>query len=368
MKKVTVVSKFLVFSFLGITLTACSKDTIEATCSSQETQNKLAKLISETVESKLSDERRDDGSFIFEQSKIRAAVAQTQIALDSVRTDKEDPNSNKKFCAGSLKITIPTTMLNEINESGDLFTKVKFDWAVPASWVKISQYARELGFDNGVNNVFKKEVTYSVQPTDDKKELFVESDTTIATSMLKRITEMALLKSELELKRATQANEETLAKAQQDSRKQEIEKLQKEADFAKQEAAAELEKKRLENEKQLAKESMRQPSPAPVTKSLDKGPKVRLAFSEKLGVEVYANGGKWCKQSVDLTIKLDDFSPLVESNEMESFIPKLKAPIEGECRPAAIANLTVIDSKGTEIGYYKSYKSNGWYPEIVERQ
>jgi hypothetical protein len=362
MKRAVTISKFLIYPVLGVMLSACNKDAVEATCASQETQTTLAKLISEAVESKLSDERHSDGSFIFEQSKIRAAVAQTQITLESVRTDKEDPNSNKKFCAGSLKITIPTTMLNEINDSGELFTKVKFDWAVPSSWVKISQYARELGFDNGVNNVFKRDVTYSVQPTDDKKELFVESETTIPVSMLTRITSMALLKSELELKKATQATEETLAKAQQDSRRQEIEKLQKEADFAKEEAEAEAEKARLQNEKKSAKDNVKNQEPVK-----DKGLKTRLAFSEKLGVEVYANGSKWCKQSIDLIIKIDDFSPLVDSNEMESFIPKLKAPIEGECRPAAIANITVVDSKGAEIGYYKSYKSGSWYAEIIEK-
>jgi hypothetical protein len=359
----------------GMVLLGCNNKQeageVNATCSSPETQAAVAKVLKEEARKILAEERDKKGGFEFEESKIRASLEQVQIELDSVRTSKEDPNSSKKFCSSSLKMTIPTTMLQEIEQAGELLKKVGNGVGVdiPANGVQISQYARELNFDKNVNVFTRKDVQYNVQPTDDKKEIFVEGEYKIPVSLLTRMAYMVLSKPELELERANQAAKETEEKARENQRMQELGKLQQEADEAKQKALLESEKRRLKDEKNQAQRNSEVAQENSKTANVkDSGGKSRIAFSEKMGVDVYATGSKWCKQAVDLTVKIDDFSPLLDSSEMLAFIPKLKAPLEGECRTAAIANITVVNSKGDAIGYYKSYKANDWYPEIVEKE
>ncbi len=345
--------------FIGLTLLGCDKQPeVNATCSAPETQAAISKNLLADVEKQLGDVKDDDANFMYDQAKIRASLALPQIILEAVRTVKEDPNSSKKFCTASLKMTIPTAMLTEVNQAGELFTEVKLNRAIPYSLVKIGNYARELNIDNSVNVFTKKDLQYNVQPTDDKKEIFVEMESSTATSLLYRITEMALLKPMLEVKKSEQATQASEQKAQEKKEQQEIENLKKEA----QQTNLEIEKKRLEAEKTQAQENLKNAG----SKAKDDGSKTRIAFSEKLGVDVYSKGAKWCNQSINLIVKLDDFSPLINATEMEGFIPKLKAPIENECPRAAIAMISVVDSKNEPVGKYKSYKSNDWFPEIAE--
>lgn len=272
--------------FMGIMLSGCNQQgTVEATCSSPETQAAISKNLLADIEKQLGEIKDDDANFMYDQAKIRASLALPQISLEAVRTVKEDPNSSKKFCTSTLKMTIPTEMLNEVNQAGELFTQVKLNRAIPYSLVKISQYARELNIDNNVNVFTKKDLQYNVQPTDDKKEIFVEMESNTANSLLYRITEMALLKPMLELKKSEQATQESEKKAQQKKEQQEIELLKKEA----QQTNIEIEKKRLEAEKTQAQENLKNAG----SKSKVDDLKTRIAFSEKLGVEVFSKGEKW---------------------------------------------------------------------------
>jgi hypothetical protein len=81
MKRAVTISKFLIYPVLGVMLSACNKDAVEATCASQETQTTLAKLISESVESKLSDERHSDGSFSQPNMRARDLKSPCRLAL-----------------------------------------------------------------------------------------------------------------------------------------------------------------------------------------------------------------------------------------------------------------------------------------------
>lgn len=88
---------------------------------------------------------------------------------------------------------------------------------------KISQYARKLNIDDSINIFTKKDVEYSVQPTDDGKELFVELESLAWKNLLNEIVSSALLKPVFELEKTTenQKNEQV---------KQEVEKLRQETE------------------------------------------------------------------------------------------------------------------------------------------
>ncbi|POZ50023.1 lysozyme inhibitor LprI family protein [Methylovulum psychrotolerans] len=203
----------------SLLLSACDKQTPEASCSSEAAYTLISQTIIDAVEKKTSDEKyTDTGEFIFDKAKIRASLGQLQIAVESVRTTKEDPNSSKKFCSGVLKVTIPASMLADADQAKGLQNKSK-----------ISEDARELDIDNNINVFTKKDFEYSVQPTDDGKELYVESENTLWVSLLNDIASSALLKPILEVKKAEQIRQNA-------QEKQEVENLKQEAEASKLEA------------------------------------------------------------------------------------------------------------------------------------
>jgi|GEM_PF-331163 len=202
----------------GLLLSACDKMSA-SNCSSEVAHKIITKNLIETVEKKTaSDKYSDTGEFIFDKAKIRASLDQLQIAIDSVRTTKEDPDSSKKFCSATLKVTIPTSMLSDADQGRELEHKTK-----------ISEAARELNIDNSINVFTKKDFEYSVQPTDDGKELYVESENGIWVRLLHDITWSALLKPKLEEQRAAQDRQNV-------QEKQEVASLKQEAEVSKLEA------------------------------------------------------------------------------------------------------------------------------------
>ena len=230
--------KYLTLLLLsGFMLSACDKQISKTNCSSEAAYKLVSQTITDDVAKETSDEKYSNtGKFIFDKAKIRASLEQLQITVESVRTTKEDPNSSKKFCSGVLKVTIPTSMLADANQSTELENKPT-----------ISDNARELNIDNSINIFTKKDFEFSVQPTDDGKELYVESENTIWVRLLHDIIRSALLKPILEIQRAeqvqkTEQEQQEVAQLKQETEasKLEVEKLsvlqeKQEADRLKQE-------------------------------------------------------------------------------------------------------------------------------------
>ena len=208
-------NKLLISPLILLTLSTVScTQGIESNCLSDDTQSVIAKTLSDNAEKIVSNQKYDDGTFIFDTAKIRASLAQIQISLESVRTVKEDPNSSKKFCASNVKITIPTSMLSEIEKAREM-----------SNMPKISQHAREIGVDDNINVFTKKDFEYSVQPTDDKKEIYVETENTVAVSMIKELTVWNLLRPILESKKAQQVQDDITKKLEVENLKRETESL-----------------------------------------------------------------------------------------------------------------------------------------------
>ena len=91
----------------------------------------------------------------------------------------------------------------------------------------------------------------------------------------------------------------------------------------------------------------------------------RLAFSEKLGVEVFAlpdSKGVWCQPTMTLNIMLKDNSPLLEPSGLGGFLPKLNAIFDKECPEATAANASVIKTLDNSVfgSPLNISKADGW--------
>jgi hypothetical protein len=228
----------LIFTTGIVVLTGCNDTSkLTATCSATDSQQLVGKIITEGAEKSISDARYSDtGEFIFDKAKIRASLEQVKFEIESIRTLKEDPNSTKKFCSGVVKMTIPTNLLSDADKAREMNRKPK-----------ISQYARELNIDDSINVFTKKDVEYSVQPTDDGKELYVELESVVWVNLLDNIVSSALFKPILEVKKANEIQQNEQIK---DQAKQEIEQLQEQTKQAK----VETEKLKAIDEKQNAEQ------------------------------------------------------------------------------------------------------------------
>jgi hypothetical protein len=208
--------KYLSALFISsLFLTGCNEPI--ANCMDADSQRLVGKIITDGVEKIISNVRYSDTQeFVYDKAKIRASLEQVKFEIESVRTVKADPDSTKKFCSGALKMIIPTNILMDADTAREMEKKSK-----------ISQYARELNIDDSINVFTKKDIEYSVQPTDDGKELHVELDgATVWVNLLDKITSSALWKPILEVRKANEAQQNEQIKEQ--TRKQ-LEELQEQA-------------------------------------------------------------------------------------------------------------------------------------------
>ena len=124
---------------------------------------KLAtKIVSEAAEKYLAEQKKDDGSIIFDPALVRATLSKVSLTIENIRTSKKDPNSTKVFCEGSLKITPDIELLKLANEARK-----------ESSMITISDEAKNQSFEQSANS-FVKSIEYNVQPTDDGKSVFTE--------------------------------------------------------------------------------------------------------------------------------------------------------------------------------------------------
>ena len=95
-------------------------------------------------------------------SNIRASINQLTTSLSQIRTTKEDPQSTKNFCMGTLKVTIPVDMIENANFTREYYSELD---------IEEDAYQQDIDLDA---NALTYTAEYSVQPTDDGKFVFVE--------------------------------------------------------------------------------------------------------------------------------------------------------------------------------------------------
>jgi len=142
-------------------LSGCGQSAV--TCSDEGAKKALESAIRESLEEVAVERVKDEnGSQPISNSSIRAAIAEIKLVIENIRTTKEDPNSTKKFCTGSLKI---------------VFSPETFEAATKARQLvnlsSVEEMADLADVEKGADYL-KGELDYNVQPTDDGEKIFAE--------------------------------------------------------------------------------------------------------------------------------------------------------------------------------------------------
>jgi len=155
-----------------------------AGCLDPDGQAVAVSIIREEVEKRAAIELRDtDGRMMTSMANLRASLALIGLTVEDVRTTKEDPNSTKKFCAGSLIAVMPETILNDAQASYETLNAGG-----------LSDLADRDGFERSANR-FSVPLDFSVQPTDDRQKIYAEiEDTTSIVHFLSEVVVAHLLK------------------------------------------------------------------------------------------------------------------------------------------------------------------------------
>lgn len=157
MKSVT----FLPVLALGALLSGCG---VAATdCASDSSREVITSIVREQVEKAAEAELSgEDGTKLAGAAKIRATVAELKVLIEDIRTTKKDPDSTKRFCAGTAKVVIPLAMIQDADQTRKLLDLPNVDSLLEQSGLKRS--ADSVTFD----------VEYSVQPTDKRDKIYGE--------------------------------------------------------------------------------------------------------------------------------------------------------------------------------------------------
>ncbi|MGZ4955794.1 MAG: hypothetical protein ACXV8Q_11830 [Methylobacter sp.] len=183
--------------FTGLMLAGCNNLTPASSCSSADAQKIIGQLITERAAKLTADKKYDyyDGSFVFGGVKVKALLAQLQIAVENINTVKEDSN-NKKLCSGVLKVTIPTNILADANQA----RKIQHE-------PEIALYAEQFNIENS-GNVFTQDIEYRVQLIGKGKVQQVEIEDAGWANVLDQVITFALLKPSLEVMDNVQLDEQ----------------------------------------------------------------------------------------------------------------------------------------------------------------
>ena len=146
---------------LGALLSGCG---VAATdCASGSSRDVITSIIREQVEKAAEAElAAEDGTRMSAASKIRATVAELKVVIEDIRTTKKDPDSTKRFCAGTAKVIIPLGMIEDADQTRRLLDLPDVDSLLSQAGLKRS--ADSVTFD----------LEYSVQPTDKRDKIYGE--------------------------------------------------------------------------------------------------------------------------------------------------------------------------------------------------
>ena len=154
----------LVMSLLPLALLAgCAGS--GTNCAGENSQNAIKELLVKATEDKVRKGFEDSGELAaYDRSKLHSALSQMKIELKDVRTTRNDPDSSRKFCAASVYVSIPSSVLQIIDAARS--------GAGLESWDK---FANQSGLEHDAGKVWN-ELEFSVQPTDDRQKLVAQSD------------------------------------------------------------------------------------------------------------------------------------------------------------------------------------------------
>ena len=148
----------------ALILASCNRiGTVE--CNSADGQAVISSLLSDQITQAT---RSQFGININEpptnEAKIKAAVGQIKILIEDIRTTKKDEASSKRSCAATVKLVLPLTMIADAE-------KLHATLGIQS----IDSLTQAVGLQRSADS-YAHQLTYSVQPTDDKKKVYGEAE------------------------------------------------------------------------------------------------------------------------------------------------------------------------------------------------
>ena len=175
-----------------------------ADCASEASKEVIIAILREQVgKAAESDLQAEDGTRLAGSSKIRATVAELKVLIEDVRTTKKDPDSTKRFCAGTARIVAPLNMIQDADQTRKLLDMGDIDSLLDEAGLKRS--ADSISF----------EIEYSVQPTDKRDKIYGEVEgAAIPFTALGQLVGAHLARREIEGATQAQAAQEAALAAE----------------------------------------------------------------------------------------------------------------------------------------------------------
>lgn len=148
---------------LSVTLSACGKGHA-VQCTADSAQAPVIDIVKEQLEHSVQRTLRAGATGQASSSKIRAAIAQLVVAIEDIRTSKEDPNSTKRFCTGTLRIRFPADLLADADRARNT-----------AGSNSVSDMADSNDIERHADS-FTTSIDFNIQPTDDGSKVFAETE------------------------------------------------------------------------------------------------------------------------------------------------------------------------------------------------
>lgn len=198
---------FIIISALSVFIaSSCTKS--ESLCTSDDATGTTISLIKDQIEKnaekKIKDSADPSGNGSISISSVRALLSQLKFSIENIRTTKSDPNSSKKFCTGSVKVVLPVSVLNDAETARSAM-----------SIAPLSKLIEDANAQRSADYI-KFDLDYDVQPSDDGKTMFSESEVLEPkVEMLSEIIQSAAVKSKVMAAQASQQEQAQQAQAAQ---------------------------------------------------------------------------------------------------------------------------------------------------------
>ncbi|HCM9215073.1 TPA: DUF1311 domain-containing protein [Enterobacter kobei] len=243
---------------LAVAITGCDDKKDVIGCSSEMTQSALMDLLKKSAYEGLS-EQVDKYPDVTNQTK-RSALDKIKLVISEISTTSSDTGSTMKTCEGTVTMTLPA---NEYAQLSDAYRK-NFNR-------NLDKQMESLSLDNNANS-FSKRISYTAQPTDDQKNVFVKasSDNPISVGAA-ALTSLSIINPIVEQQKIQQAKD--AQQSQIEAQQQAQLRAQQQAQY---EAEQQIERQTQLQAQEKAEQQVQQQVQQQNTGSLDQS---RMAFA-----------------------------------------------------------------------------------------
>lgn len=189
----------------GLLLSGCGKAVVA--CGDDASKSALETAIRDSLEkTTIQRAKSEEGTSLISNSAIRASIAKIKLVIDNVRTTKEDPDSTKRFCTGSLKIVFSPEILADADRAREV-----------VGMTNVETMADDVNVEKGADYL-RSDLDYSVQPTDDGQKVFAEfEDADGKLGVFGEVVAASLLKDALEKQVREEEEQAISAQKEQDA-------------------------------------------------------------------------------------------------------------------------------------------------------